>query len=152
MHRLQECAGGEDTMSRRIANVVREGEVHQLPSNATVFEAACLMKAKSCGAVAIARAGRLEGIFTERDLVNRVVAGGLDPARTRLDKVMTRDPDSVRADTPVAQALRLMEDGGYRHLPVVEGGRLVGMVSRRDFFGEEKAQLEHERALWEQVG
>jgi CBS domain-containing protein len=139
-------------MSRRIANVVRQGELHQLPPSATVFAAACLMKAKSCGAVAIARSGRLEGIFTERDLVNRVVAGGLDPAHTSLDKVMTRDPDCVRADSSVAEALRMMEDGGYRHLPVVEGGRLVGMVSRRDFFGEEKAQIEHERVLWESVG
>jgi CBS domain-containing protein len=65
---------------------------------------------------------------------------------------MTRNPNSVRAGTSVADALRLMEDGGYRHLPVVEGGRLVGMVSRRDFFGAEKAQLEHERLLWEHVG
>ena len=139
-------------MSRRIANVVGQGEVHRLSPSATVFEAACLMKVRSCGAVAIATGRRLEGIFTERDLVNRVVAEGLDPARTRLDKVMTRDPDCVGADSSVAEALRMMEDGGYRHLPVVEGGRLVGMVSRRDFFGEEKAQLEHERVLWEQVG
>jgi len=139
-------------MPRRIADVLRQGEVHQLPPNATVFEATRLMKAKSCGAVAVVHGRRLEGIFTERDLVNRVVAVGLDPVRTALGKVMTRNPDSVRAGTSVADALRLMEDGGYRHLPVVEGGRLVGMVSRRDFFGAEKAQLEHERLLWEHVG
>jgi len=139
-------------MLRRIAEVVRHHEVHRLPPSATAFDAARLMKAKVCGAVMITRRGRLEGIFTERDLVNRVVAVGLDPARTKLAKVMTHHPDTVRPDTYAAEALRMMEDGHYRHLPVIISGRVIGMVSRRDFFGEEKAQLEHERTLWEHVG
>jgi CBS domain-containing protein len=139
-------------MVRRIADVVRHHGVHRLPPTASVFEAACLMKAKACGAVVVTSRGRLEGIFTERDLVNRVVASGLDPARTKLAKVMTHHPDSVGPDTYVAEALRMMEDGHYRHLPVTSSGRVVGLVSRRDFLGEEKAQLEHERTLWEHVG
>jgi CBS domain-containing protein len=139
-------------MLRRIAEVVRLHEVHRLPPSATAVDAARLMKAKSCGAVMITRRGRLEGIFTERDLVNRVVALGLDPARTKLAKVMTQHPDTVRPDTLAAEALRMMEDCHYRHLPVIDSGRVIGMVSRRDFFGEEKAQLEHERTLWEHVG
>jgi CBS domain-containing protein len=94
---------------------------------------------------------RLEGIFTERDLVNRVVAAELNPAHTKLANVMTAHPDSVRADSPALDALRMMEDGGYRHLPVMNGRRVVAVVSRRDFYGEEKARLDREREFWEHI-
>ncbi|MEA2780213.1 MAG: hypothetical protein QOK29_1757 [Rhodospirillaceae bacterium] len=139
-------------MLRKIADAIQHQEVHHLPPEATVFEAARLMKAKACGAVVVTSGGRLEGIFTERDLVNRVVAAELDPARTRLAEVMTHRPDHVQPDTYALEALRMMEDGGYRHLPVMSRGRVIGVVSRRDFAGHEKAQLDHERSLWEHVG
>jgi CBS domain-containing protein len=142
---------GRLVMLRRIADMVRSGEVYRLPPSATVVEAAREMKAKACGAVIVMKHGRLEGIFTERDLVNRVVARELDPAQTKLAEVMTRNPDSIRPDACTMDGLRMMEDGGYRHLPVIKGGQVVGVVSRRDFFGEEKAQLDHERTLWESV-
>lgn len=137
-------------MLRKIASVM-SGAVHQLPPTATVYDAACLMKEKGCGAVLIMTQGQLDGIFTERDLVTRVVAAKLDPAMTALADVMTRRPDCLRPADRVIDALRKMEDGGYRHLPVMDKGQVVGIVSRRDFFGEEKAEIEKERRFWENL-
>jgi CBS domain-containing protein len=64
---------------------------------------------------------------------------------------MTPDPDTVSSDTTAIDALRLMQDGGYRHLPVVDSGRVLGVVSRRDFYGVEKLRLDDETALWERI-
>lgn len=139
-------------MHRKIAEVIRRHEVFHLPPSATVVQAARLMKAKACGAVLVMSHSRLEGIFTERDAITRVVAAELDPARTKLVDVMTAHPDTVRSDSFALDALRMMEDGGYRHLPVTKGRRVVGVVSRRDFFGEEKARLDQEREFWEHIG
>jgi CBS domain-containing protein len=88
----------------------------------------------------------LEGIFTERDMVNRVVADGLDPDMTPLSKVMTANPDTIGASASALDALKAMNDRSYRHLPVVDEGRIVGVVSTRDFYGEEKAQEERRQA------
>jgi CBS domain-containing protein len=139
-------------MLRKIADMMTGGELAELAPGATVYEAACLMKARTCGSVLVTSEHKLKGIFTERDVVNRVVASKLDPLTTPLAQVMTEKPDTVRPDTLAVAALRMMEDGGYRHLPVVKGGRILGVVSRRDFYGEEKAELEKERFLWERIG
>jgi CBS domain-containing protein len=117
-----------------------------------VREAAKVMHGRNVGSVLIIEDGRLEGILTERDVVHRVVAAGRDPDGTLLGEVMTRDPDTVLPDTTALDALRRMHDGGYRHLPVVEKGRVVAVVSRRDFLGGEKAQLDDETAIWERIG
>jgi CBS domain-containing protein len=139
-------------MLRKIAEVVRSKNVHHLPPTATVLDAARLMTAGNCGAVLVIEDGRLEGIFTERDLVRRIVAAGRDPAATSLAEVMTRRPDTIRGDALAIEGLRMMEDGGYRHLPVTRAGRVVGVISRRDYWGEEKAELEQEGRLWESIG
>lgn len=140
-------------MERRIIlDVVRGQELVHLPAGATVREAARLMRARNVGSVLVMEEGCLEGIFTERDLVQRVVAAGRDPDDTQLGAVMTPEPDAVAADTTALDALRLMNDGGYRHLPVVERRRVLGVVSRRDFLGAEKARLEDEIAVWEHIG
>jgi CBS domain-containing protein len=139
-------------MLRKIADMMAGGEFAELAPSATVYEAACLMKARKCGSVLVTDEHKLRGIFTERDLVNRVVAAKLDPLTTPLAQVMTEKPDTVRPDTLALEALRMMEDGGYRHLPVVKRGRILGVVSRRDFYGEEKAEVEKERSLWERIG
>ena len=139
-------------MIRKIVpDVVKGQELLALPATATVREAACAMQVHNVGAVLIATDERLEGIFTERDLVNRVVAVGRDPDHTPLSDVMTEDPDTVGPNATAIDALRRMEDAGYRHLPVTENGRLVGIVSRRDFSGTEKARLEQETALWHRL-
>jgi CBS domain-containing protein len=139
-------------MRRRIIpDVVHDQQLLTLPGEESVRAAACRMRERHVGAVLVMGDGHLEGIFTERDMVYRVAAEGRDPGQTTLREVMTPNPDTIRPDATVMDALRRMHDGGYRHLPVVEGGRVVGIVSRRDFFGLEKARLEDEVKVWERV-
>ncbi|MDJ0948378.1 MAG: CBS domain-containing protein [Alphaproteobacteria bacterium] len=138
-------------MRRKISDVIRSQEVFALSATASVREAAELMQAKNVGSIVVTAGGRLEGIFTERDLVCRVVARGRDPQATALADVMTKDPDTIAPSAPAMDGLRRMNDGGYRHLPVVTNGQVVGMISRRDFFGDEKARLEEEDKIWNRL-
>ena len=98
----------------------------------TVRVAAERMAANRCGSVLVTEGERLLGIFTERDLLVRVVAAGLDPAATELRGVMTRDVETIGAEEPVREAVRRMDEGGFRHLPVAYGGRVLGVLSLRD--------------------
>jgi CBS domain-containing protein len=109
------------------------------------------MREHNVGAVPIVEDGALKGILTVNDMTYRVIAEGRDPDKTFVREVMTPDPDTVSSDTAAIDALRLMQDGGYRHLPVVDGGRVLGLVSRRDFYGFEKARLDDETSLWESI-
>jgi CBS domain-containing protein len=109
------------------------------------------MRKHSVGAVLIIEDETLKGILTVNDMTYRVIAEGLDPDKTLLGEVMTPDPDTVSSDTTAIDALRLMQDGDYRHLPILDGGRVLGLVSRRDFHGVEKARLDDETALWERI-
>ena len=90
------------------------------------------MKEHRVGALLVVDGERLAGIFTERDALFRVVAEKRDPDSTRLAEVMTLDPSSITPDRPFAHALHLMYEGEFRHVPVVENGRPLGMVSVRD--------------------
>ena len=98
----------------------------------SVADAARLLKASEVGAVLVVENDRLVGIFTERDAVYRVLAAGRDPAATRLAEVMTRDPITVAPDDEFGYALYLMHEHGFRHAPVVENGRPIGVVSARN--------------------
>lgn len=140
-------------MLRRIVpDVIDSDRVIKLPRDATVLEAARLMRDQNVGAVLVMEELALLGIFTERDMVTRVVAERRDSETTKLSEVMTADPDRVEADETAITALRMMDDGGYRHLPVIERGAVVGVVSRRDFSGLELAQLDEEAAIWSRIG
>ncbi len=137
---------------RIVGDIIEEGrDLLELPAGASVRDAAHAMRDWDMGAALVTENGRLAGIFTERDLVNRVIACDRDPESTPLSEVMTRDPDTISPGATALEALRLMEDGGYRHVPVVAEGRLVGIVSRRDFIGSEKGRLEMESGLWERL-
>ena len=139
-------------MSRKmIPDVVRRQRVAFAREQATVREVAKLLREHNVGAVPIVEDGVLKGILTVNDMTYRVVAEGRDPDKTSAREVMTPDPDSVSPDTTAIDALRLMQDGGYRHLPVVDGKCVLCVVSRRDFFGVEKARLDDETALWERI-
>jgi len=108
---------------------------------ATVLDAALLMKRHSKGALLVVDGTRLIGIFTERDVVFRVVAEGRDPASTWLAQVMTLHPQTIEPSEPFVHALRIMHKGGFRHLPVVENEWPVGVVSARDALDDDLYQL-----------
>ena len=106
-----------------------------LSADTTVLDATRAMSEKNYGSVVIVDGtGRLEGIFTERDVLRRIVAKGVDPSGTRLADVMTRDVKTARIDDEVLTCMRQMSNGRFRHLPLVdEAGALQGMVSQGDF-------------------
>ncbi len=107
----------------------------------TVLEAAVLMKRQGKGALLVVEGSRLSGIFTERDALFRVIAAGRDPATTTLADVMTPQPQTMHPDEPFVKALRVMHKRGFRHLPVVEHGRPLGIVSARDALDDDLYEL-----------
>jgi len=113
-------------------------------ADVTVRQAAKVMAERHIGAVLIMGNGKLEGIFTERDVLNRVVAPGKDPETVKIGEVMTKNPDTVSPDASALDTLILMQSKGYRHLPVLDGGELVGIVSVRDLFAAVKRELEED--------
>jgi CBS domain-containing protein len=139
-------------MMRTMSDIVRNRDPITLPSNATVREACRCMRERRIGAVLITEGDRrLLGIFTGRDAVHRVLAEGKSSARTKLAEVMTRDPSTMPPGRTAIEALRLMEDGRYRHVPIVDDGKVVGIVSRFDFSGIELDRLDEETGLWERI-
>ena len=109
--------------------------------SATVVEAARQMKQRNVGSVLVVDGGRLAGIFTERDALFRVLAAARDPATTTLGDVMTPQPQTMHPDEPFVRALRVMHEGKFRHLPVVEYGRPLGIVSVRDALDDDLTEL-----------
>ena len=96
--------------------------------DATLGEVATLMKQEDCGSIPVVEAGRLVGIVTDRDIVIRGVAGGTDPKTQRVSTIMSADPVTIGADDNVTEAEKIMADRQIRRLPVVEDGRLVGII------------------------
>ena len=137
---------------RTMSDIVRNRDPATLPPSATVRDACRCMRDRRIGAVLVTEGDhRLLGIFTGRDAVHRVLAEGKSAARTKLAEVMTRDPDTMPPGRTAIEALRLMEDRRYRHLPIVESGKVVGIVSRFDFSGIELDRLDEETGLWERI-
>ena len=121
-----------------------------LPPDATVREACKRMREYSAdGVLVVDGAGRLLGIFTGHDAVRRVLAEARDADRATLAEVMTRDPATVPPRAAAMDALRLMRDGGFDHVPVVDGGRVMGLVCHGHFLGLEQTRLEEEASTFE---
>lgn len=137
--------------NRNLSDIIRHQNPLMLPSDATVKQACRMMRERRVGATLVIEGDRrLVGIFTGRDALG-VLADGKSPVRTKLAEVMTRDPDTMPPGRSAIEALRLMQDGGFRHIPIVEGGRVVGVISRGDFHGLEQARLDEETGLWERI-
>lgn len=118
---------------RLISQVIAGQEIAAVAPEATVIEAVRMMKRRRIGALMVSEASRLVGILSERDVVFRVVAEGLDAQKTRVADVMTANPETIQPNKPFGHALHVMYEGGFRHVPVVDAdGRVVGMVSARD--------------------
>ncbi len=117
---------------RLVQDVMETRRAVRLPPQTTVRAAAERMAGNTTGAVMVVDADRLVGIFTERDALFRVIAQGLDPACTLLSQVMTQDPRTVGPRDSYGYALVLMQEGGFRHAPVIDGGKAIGIVSSRN--------------------
>lgn len=114
-----------------IRSVLEPRRLIVAPPDMSVAEASRLMKRGGVGAVLVVQEERLIGIFTERDAVYRVMAVHRDPRVTRLADVMTPEPKTVTPDETFGYALLLMHENGFRHAPVVEQGRPIGVLSAR---------------------
>jgi CBS domain-containing protein len=122
---------GRFMFDQPVRSVMQRRKVLKAARETLVSKAAKLMAKKNVGAIMVVEDDRLVGIFTERDVVFRVVARGLDPQATRLTDVMTRAPHTVDPEKPFGYALLVMQEKGFRHLPVVEDGKPIGIVSSR---------------------
>ena len=135
---------------QRIVDLVKGRDVYVVESHRTVLFTAKYMAERNIGAVAVVRGDDLIGIFSERDLMKRVIAAGRDPQATTVHEVMTTDPMTVSPQSGIAECMRVMRDNSFRHLPICEGRKLKGIVSMRDLLlhdlGEKSNELDSIRA------
>jgi len=137
---------------RMISNILANHTLITTTREVTVRAASRLMAEKRIGALLVVDGKRIAGIFTERDALNKVLATGLDPDTTTLAQVMVANPQTISADKPLAYALQMMADGGFRHVPVVDAeGLPVGMVSARDALGADIVELERDLKRLEEL-
>ena len=126
---------------RPIREIIENQQPITASAGISVAEAAALMREHKIGAILVVQGAKLKGIFTERDALFRVMAAGRDPKATKLSEVMTPNPRTIAPDRPFGHALHLMYEGEFRHVPVVENGRPLGMVSARDALGPDLQQF-----------
>lgn len=140
-------------MPRRVISEILVGRTLITASPEMTVRSACrLMAEKKIGALLVVESERIAGIFTERDALNKILAASLDPDTTKLQQVMVREPQTIRADKPLAYALHMMAEGGFRHVPVVgDDGEPVGMVSARDALGQDMVDLERDMRRLEEL-
>ncbi len=117
---------------KTMGGVVSERPLYSISRNVSVAEAARYMAEKNVGAVPVVDDNRLVGVFSERDVVTRVIAKGLDPQTAKVNDVMTSKIVVASVDESLESSLQKMQKAHCRHLPIVSGDRLVGMVSLRD--------------------
>ena len=132
-------------MSRKIVPDVIHDQVLACVSPAdTARSAARLMRERKIAAVLVMEGERLVGIVTERDMTSRVVAAGRDPYGTKCRDIMTANPDTLSPNDTAVDAINMMRSRNYRHLPVVDGTKVVGMVSVRDLYAVYNTELQQD--------
>jgi CBS domain-containing protein len=125
-------ANTQTPLSEVLAGKARGSATLSIQPDVTVAAAAELLIRNQVGSVLVLDQGRLVGIFTERDVLRRVVGERRDPATTRVSEVMTRDLVVMRPSSSVVDAMRVISEKRIRHIPVVEGGAVMGVVSQGD--------------------
>jgi CBS domain-containing protein len=127
-----------------LRELVKDRRVYSVDAARTVLEAARYMMEHNVGAVPVLRDRDLVGILSERDIMNRVVAVGRTPGTTSVTEVMTANPRSVAADESIDECLFIMREFGFRHLPIVDGKELKGLVSLRDVLMHQANEIERQ--------
>jgi len=116
----------------QVYDLVKDRRVYSIDADQSVLEAARFMMEHNIGALPVLRSGELVGIFSERDIMNRVVAAGRTPGTTRIAEVMTANPRSVGSDETVENCLFLMREFGFRHVLICDNKQVKGLISLRD--------------------
>ena len=127
-----------------VYDLVKDQDTYRASVEQSVLEVARAMVERNIGAVPVLRDGLLVGVFSERDLMRRVVVEGRDPARTAVGEVMTEDPLTVAPQEDMETCRFLMRRHGFRHLPICEGKQLRGMVSMRDIILHDLSERDEE--------
>jgi len=133
-------------MQRKIVpDIVERSSIATMKADGSVLDAATAMASKNIAAMIVVDvSSNITGIVTERDMTQRVIAKGIDPATTPVSKIMTANPDTLSPDDSAGDALELMQSRNYRHLPVQEDGKCVAVVSIRDLYAAVKEALEED--------
>jgi len=132
---------------RVLRDILGDNRPVSVDGGSNVVEATRVMMRTDAGAVLVMNGSKLEGIFTERDLVKRVVGAGLDPKSSAVADVMTGQIQTAHPDMKAVDALKTMQDNGFRHLPVKENNKILGVVSLRDFIGKELTEIQDQQAI-----
>jgi CBS domain-containing protein len=127
-----------------LRDLIQDRKLYSIDADRTVLEAARYMMEHNIGAVPVLRNGELVGILSERDIMNRVVAVGRTPGTTLASEVMTANPRAVSADESLEECLFIMREFGFRHLPILEGKQVKGLVSLRDVLMHQAAEIERQ--------
>ena len=127
-----------------IYDLIKDRRVYSIDANNTVLEAARFMMEHNIGALPVLRNGELAGIFSERDIMNRVVAVGRTPGTTAVTEVMTANPRAVSPEESIEECLFIMREFGFRHLPIVDGKNLQGLISLRDVLMHQATEIERQ--------
>jgi CBS domain-containing protein len=134
----------KESSMNTLRDLVKDRKLYSVEATRTVLEAARFMMEHNIGALPVLRNGELAGILSERDIMNRVVAVGRTPGTTAVSEVMTANPRAVPADESVEECLFIMREFGFRHLPIVDGKDLKGVVSLRDVLLHQTAEIERQ--------
>jgi CBS domain-containing protein len=127
-----------------VYDLINTQDTYRADADQFAFDVAQAMVDRNIGAVPVLRDGVLVGIFSERDLMKRVVVEGRDCRTTRVEEVMTEDPLTVSPNESLENCMLLMRRHGFRHLPVCEGKQLRGIVSLRDILLHDLSEKDHE--------
>lgn len=120
-----------------LQNILTNQRLVIINSNSSAFDAAVAMLKHKCGALLVCherKKNSLTGIITERDLTFRVIPYGLDPKETEVSEIMTKNPDTIAPNKTTIDAIKIMKSKGFRHLPVIEKNKIVGILSMRDLY------------------
>ncbi|HSE49389.1 MAG TPA: CBS domain-containing protein [Terriglobales bacterium] len=115
-----------------IRQLLKDRQTYTVEGQQSVLDVAKFMVERNIGAVPVLEGGKLVGIFSERDIMKRVLVEGKDPKKAKVSDVMTPNPLVVTADESFDNCMILMKQHGFRHLPILDGAKLLGLVSLRD--------------------
>lgn len=132
---------------KQVRQLIEGRSVFSTSPDANVLDVARTMTEKNIGAMPVIQNNRLVGIFSERDLMTRVVSRELSPSTTKISDVMSSDVASVTPDEQLLECIDRMQKNGYRHLPVMDGDDIVGMISLRDLLDCDRQDLRHEKEI-----